>query len=53
MNFRMFFKQLSLAVSIVVGAHITQFEYTQWQYWVILAIVCAGIDTFVVLGGEK
>lgn len=53
MNFRMFFKQLSLAVSIVVGAHITQFECNQWQYWITIAIVCVGIDTFVVLGGEK
>lgn len=53
MNWRMFFRRLSLGIVIVVGSHVTQFESTQWQYWLTIAILCAGIDMFLVLGGEK
>ena len=53
MNLRMFFRRLSLGIAILVGAHIPQFERTQWQYWLTIALVCAGIDVFIVLGGEK
>ena len=53
MDWCRFFRKIALCIAICGGAHATRLDVTTWNYWVMIALMCIGIDVFVTMGDKK
>ena len=53
MEWYRFFRKIALCMAISGGAYATRLDSNTWNYWLMVAIMCIGIDVFVTMGDKK